>query len=147
MTQFDPSQPAQPQKHTVRTVVLIVLGVAVLALPAFWVILLGYTGVRTLIANQETHQVVYKVTGTAKNPDIRFSTKGDLNDTTLPRTPLPWESPSTKTKGMNQIFFVHVSPQTGETGTLHCEIWMDGKLVDRADPQYGYLGADCTYQP
>lgn len=147
MTQYQRSQPPQPRKHTTRNTVLVVLAAVLLAYPAFQLVLLGYTGVRLLIAGQEKHEVVYKVTGSATAPDIRYSRTGHGESSEAVQARLPWQSAPLRTKGSSQVLSVHASPQSDETGTLRCEIWVDGKLVDSDEPAATYLSASCTNLP
>ncbi|MFF0264261.1 hypothetical protein [Kribbella sp. NPDC004536] len=138
----------QYQKHTTRNVLLIVLVCAVLALPAFWVVTLGYTGVRSFVAGREKHEVVYKVTGTAKNPSVRYLRDGHRDNVALGEADLPWQSEPLTVKGSNQYLSVYALQQNGDRGSVNCEIWVDGKLVERNDPSApSYLAADCTYTP
>jgi hypothetical protein len=135
-------------KRRVPKPLLIVLLVVVLAYPAFQVFLFSYTGLRMLIASQETHEVVYKVTGTAKRPDIHYLRDGHRDSVELDDTSLPWESEKLKTKGSNQLLSVNAMPQLDDdTSSVHCEIWVDGKLVDSNDSLYAGFNADCTHQP
>src|SRR5689334_25100914 len=96
----------RPMKRRVPKPLLIVLLVVVLAYPAFQLVLLGYTGLRMLIASQETHEVVYKVTGTAKQPDLSYLRDGHQDSVDVKYASLPWESETLKTKGSSQVLAV-----------------------------------------
>ncbi|MFI5731898.1 MmpS family transport accessory protein [Kribbella sp. NPDC051587] len=134
-------------KRRVPKPLLIVLLVVVLAYPAFQVFLFGYTGLRMLIASQETHEVVYKVTGTAKQPDISYVRDGHQDSADVKRAALPWESQKLKTKGSSQLFSVSALQQLDDNGSTRCEIWMDGKLVDSKDSAATGLSVHCMYLP
>jgi hypothetical protein len=112
------------------------------------VFLFSYTGLRMLIASQETHEVVYKVTGTADLPDIHYVRDGHEDSVDLKHASLPWESEKLKTKGSSQVLSVTGDKQLDDLGTVRCEIWVDGKLVETADslPNIG-LSASCTHLP
>lgn len=148
MTQY---QPQAKQRHTTRNILLIVLACALLALPAFWVFVWGYTAVRVAIADREHHEVVYKVTGSAKDPDIFFSSDGHGETGSESRATLPWASDTLTIKGRNQLLSVSVTPPLANREPTRCEIWVDGKLVEQDDPEKAFpglgIGASCTYIP
>jgi hypothetical protein len=148
MTQY---QPVPTQKRPARKTLIIVLVLVILAYPAFQLFLFTYTGVRTLIADQETHEVVYKVTGTAEQPNITFARDGHRKSEELTKVVLPWESAKLTTKGSSQVLSVSAIQQDGGRGTVKCEIWMDGKLVTSQDPEQTApglgLSAYCTHAP
>jgi Mycobacterium membrane protein len=153
MTQYQ--QPPHPtpgpkQKHTVRNTLLIVLALAVIAYPAFHAFIFAYTGVRLAWASLEKHEVVYKVTGAADLPKITY-TDGQGHDTEISKASLPWESEPLTTKGRNQYLSVAANQQSGDRGTVRCEIWVDGKLAVSEDPEQQYPGiglhAHCTHFP
>lgn len=135
-------------KRRVPKPLLIVLLVVVLAYPAFQLFLFGYTGVRMLVAGQETHEVVYKVTGTAEQPDLRYVRDGHRDSVELKYAVLPWESGTLKTKGSAQVLSVSALQQLDDNGSVRCEIWVDGKLVESNESAPGTgLSASCTHLP
>jgi hypothetical protein len=128
-----------------------VLAVVVIAYPAFQLFILAYTGVRIAWASQEKHEVVYKIYGTADSPQISYSRDGHQDHEELPSASLPWQSDTLTIKGRNQYLSVYALKQVGDPGTVRCEIWVDGKLVESDDPEKKYpglaLSADCTHTP
>lgn len=134
-------------KRRVPKPLLIVLLVMLLAYPAFQLFLLGYTGVRMLIASRETHEVVYKVSGTADLPAIHYIRDGHRESVDLKYASLPWESEKLKTKGSNPLLSVSTLLQLDDKGAVHCEIWMDGKLVESKDSTYDGFDVHCSHMP
>ncbi|WP_405061263.1 MmpS family transport accessory protein [Kribbella sp. NBC_01505] len=130
-------------KRRVPKPLLIVLLVVVLAYPAFQVFLFGYTGIRMLIASQETHEVVYKVTGTADLPSISYN-GGDKDPVELKHASVPWDSGTLKIKGRNQLLSVSTDPQVDDKGSVRCEIWVDGKLIESKESLFAGFGAHCS---
>ncbi|GAA1662551.1 hypothetical protein GCM10009745_00090 [Kribbella yunnanensis] len=134
-------------KRRVPKPLLIVLLVVLLAYPAFQLFLLGYTGVRMLVASQEKHEVVYKVSGTAEQPDVSYVRDGQRESVDVKYAALPWESQKLETKGSTQMLSVSALQQLEDRGSVRCEIWMDGKLVESKDSAMSGLSVHCMYQP
>jgi hypothetical protein len=138
MTQYQ--QPPYPikQKHTLRNTLLILLGLVVLAAyPAF-------LGARWAWRSQETHEVVYKLTGTGP---IKVMYREDGDEMTDPEaTRAPWQSEPLTVKGHRPRLQVFANVLPGARGEVHCEIWMDGQMVARSDPDDSFI-ADCLHVP
>jgi hypothetical protein len=145
VTHYQPG-PQQPpfapprQKHTVRNALLIVGLVLVLAYPA-------YSGVKAVWESQQTHQVVYKVTGTSHSVDVNYSREGDGMKTKLSGQGAPWQSETLSLKGAHPLLQIFANVTVGtQGGGINCEIWMDGKLVARGDADDSYV-TTCLHVP
>ncbi|WP_405061264.1 hypothetical protein OG474_06370 [Kribbella sp. NBC_01505] len=117
------------------------------------VMLIGYGAVgidllRRFGAYLNTHEVVYKLSGTAKQINIGYNQDGHKGFELLWGSPQPWASPHLTTTGKDQELSVHGFPLDDDLGDVRCEIWVDGHLAKSEDSLPGRgLGVQCEYRP
>ena len=151
--QYNPQQPPpgwQPpappkRRHTVRNV-FIVLGVlAVLGIGGCFAVV-GSIGNEIDKQSNTVHSVSYKVDGTATTAMITYTTDGGTTTEQVSDAPVPWASKTLKVKGLVTIYQVSAQ-NTSSSGTVTCEIWVDGAKVKSAEASGQGAIASCDYTP
>jgi hypothetical protein len=138
--QFHP--PAPKQRHTLRNV-LIVFGVlAVLGIGGVIAIFAAVGHEYEKQANQ-THVVVYKVSGTSKAALITYSADGKGTIKQEPSAALPW-SLTYDVKGVIPLYQLSAQNAIGQSGSVTCTIEYDGKVV-QTESASGQEAARCSY--
>jgi hypothetical protein len=103
--------------------------------------------VKKVWESQQTHQVVYKVTGTTDSVDVHYSREGKGMNTQLRGQGAPWQSETLTLKGAHPLLQIFANVTVGtQGGGINCEIWMDGKLVAKGDPKDNYV-TTCLHVP
>jgi len=96
-----------------------------------------------------THVVEYFVTGTATTTDITYSTAdgstGQQAGVDVPLAKKSDGSPGIKFAGVRSGAFLYISAQNGgESGTIVCEIAVDGVTIKHVESSGGYTIATCS---
>lgn len=91
----------------------------------------------------DTHEVVYKVSGTASSVDISYyNATGGTSES--PGRNLPWSKTFTVTG--DPSLSVWATSEQESHNTLTCEIFIDGQSVETTKSDgTGYVEVDCTY--
>lgn len=82
-----------------------------------------------------THQVTYKVTGTARAAGLTF-TSPDGSTNQIDAVDIPWEWANLTFDTGSHAYLS--AQNAGETGSLTAEIWLDGHLWKRGDAAGAY---------
>lgn len=88
--------------------------------------------------NTDNHSVMYKVTG-SHGLSITYTNQG--SDTAQTKTYKTWDYSFSAKSGQ----FLYVSAQNeGDSGSVECEITVDGYTVKHTESQGGYVIASCS---
>lgn len=137
-------QPPPKKRHTVRNIILVVAGLAVLGLVGC-VALIGSIGNEINKDAEQEHTVIYRVDGTTKTAALTYTTDGATTTEQVAAAKLPW-SKTIKVKGLFQV--VQVMAQNEQAaGTVNCSISYDGKVVKTATASGQGSIASCDYTP
>lgn len=141
--QYQP--PAPKKRHTVRNV-LIILGVLAVVGIGGCAAIVGSIGNEIDKQSNETHAVVYKVTGKgAPAADLTYTTDGSTTTEQAQGARLPWTK-SLSIKGGIAVVYQVMAQNTG-AGTVTCSISVDGKVVKTATGAGQGAIASCDYTP
>ena len=138
-----PGWEAPPKKkHTARNVFIVIAVLAVLGIGGC-VAFAG--GVANEIDKQtnETHTVVYKVTGTSKQASLTYTTDGSTTTEQVAAAKVPWSKSLTIKGGLLAVY--QISAQNLGAGTVVCTIEVDGKSVKTATGTGQAAIAACDY--
>lgn len=150
MTHYPQQPPGQygpppKKKHTVRNVILVLLGLGVLGLAGCMALIVGAGNEVDKQANVE-HTVVYKITGTSKVASLTYTTDGSTTTEQVSAAKLPWQK-SQKIKGLIPVYQVSAQNGIGQSGTVTCSISVDGKVVKTATGTGEAAIASCDHTP
>jgi hypothetical protein len=67
-------------------------------------------------------------------------------NTELKGVAAPWQSVPLTIKGHRPVLQIFAHVEVGTRGEVHCEIWMDGQVVARSDPNDSFI-AHCMHVP
>jgi hypothetical protein len=137
--------PPPKKKHTVRNVILVLLGLGVLGLGGCMALIVGAGNEVDKQANVE-HTVVYKITGTSKVASLTYTTDGSTTTEQVSAAKLPWQK-SLKIKGLIPVYQVSAQNGIGQSGTVTCSISVDGKVVKTATGTGEASIASCDHTP
>jgi len=137
--------PPPKKKHTVRNVILVLLGLGVLGLAGCMALIVGAGNEVDKQANVE-HTVVYKITGTSKVASLTYTTDGSTTTEQVSAAKLPWQK-SLKIKGLIPVYQVSAQNGIGQSGTVTCSISVDGKVVKTATGTGEAAIASCDHTP
>lgn len=160
MTQYpqDPQQPYQGQpygqqqppgwqpppppkkKHTVRNVILVLLGLGILGLVGC-VAIVANVGNEIDKQSNAVHTVVYKVSGSSQAASLTYTTDGSGSTEQVADAALPWTK-TVQVKGL--VLTYQVLAQNSAPGTVTCSIEVDGKVVKTATANGQSSIAHCT---
>lgn len=146
MTQYQAGpadQPPAKKKHTARNVILVLVGLFVVGIGGCAAIV-GSIGSEVDKQANESHTVVYKVTGTSKAASLTYTTDGSTSTEQLAGQKLPW-SKTLQIKGLIPVYQVSAQNEAGQTGTVTCTIEVDGKVVKTATSKGAGAIASCDH--
>lgn len=87
----------------------------------------------------QSHYIMYKVSGTAYSGSVTY--ENAQGGTEQQDISIPWTTYLTVTDGA----FLYLSVQNNhETGSVTCEIWVDGSEWKSSTSSGGYVIADCS---
>lgn len=135
-------QVAPKKKHTVRNVILVIMGLFILMI-AGCMALLGTAANEVDKASKKESTVVYRLSGTAKKVDVTYTTDGSTSTSQENGQKLPWTK-TVKVKGLLKVYQV-MGQNTGPKGVVKCEIEVDGKVVKTGQSKGGYAIASCDH--
>lgn len=130
------------KRHTVRNVFIAFAVLAVLGIGGC-VAFVGSVGNKIDKQTNETHTVVYKVTGTSKQASLTYTTDGSTTTEQVASAPIPWSKSLTIKGGLLAIY--QISAQNLGAGTVICSIEVDGKSVKTATGTGQAAIAACDY--
>lgn len=118
---------AQPKKkkHTLRNVLLILLGLTLLGIAGCFALVGSAVNEVDKEAKRE-RVVVYEVTGTARQVDVSYTTDGSTSTAQENGVKLPWRK-EVKVSGLVPVY--QVMGQAMSKGTVACKITVDGEVV------------------
>jgi hypothetical protein len=136
----------QPERHGFSWgVVIVVLLVLAAVAGILAVVLRGSSSIESAswsysTSRPSTYTVIYRVSGTAKTVDLTYENDSG-NTEQRSNVELPWQ----RTYEMEPGSFLYVSAQNqGETGSVKCEIVVDGDVEERASSSGAYVIATCS---
>ena len=99
----------------------------------------SYTPSENSYTQPTTYSVTYKVSGSASEASMTYSNSS--GGTEQKKTYIPWQTSFTAEPST----FLYVSAQNqGDTGSVTCEIWVDGELYKTSTSSGAYTIASCS---
>lgn len=131
--------PAQQKKGSNLAAILLVAILGVCGV--FWLLAqLGSTSSSSPSYSAPTkYQVSYKVTGTASRASLTYENEQGGTEQTEVR--IPWQE--TMTVGQGAFLYLSVQNE-GESGSVTCEIWVDGVKWKESTSRGAYVIASCS---
>jgi hypothetical protein len=151
--QYNPQQPPpgwQPpappkKKHTARNVLIVLAVLAVVGIGGCFAVV-GSIGNELDKQSNETHDVVYTVSGKGSAAaDLTYTTDGSTTTEQVQGAKLPWKKQLTIKGGLIAIY--QLSAQNQGQGSVSCSITVDGKPVKSATATGFAAIASCNYTP
>jgi len=130
-----PAVNTEPQKKKRSGIVWLLV---VIGLLLCWLLSQGGGDTPSSTSSGTTYKVIYKITGTASRASLTYN--NEQGGTEQTEVAIPWEKQFTVKRGE----FLYISAQNeGETGSVTCEIWVDGKKWKSSTSSGAYVIASC----
>jgi hypothetical protein len=131
-----PAVSTEPQKKKRSWIVWLLI---VIGLLLCWLLSQGSGDTPSSFSSGTTYEVIYKVTGTASRASLTYN--NEQGGTEQTEIAIPWEKQFTVKRGE----FLYISAQNeGETGSVTCEIWVDGNKWRESTSSGAYKIASCS---
>ncbi len=132
-----PIQTTQKQTPKKSPWLLIIILLIIISIPCLFVLLSNPAG--SVKPKSTSYVIQYKITGTAGGADLTY--ENSTGGTEQKEVKLPYEDSFMARRGA----YLYISAQnTGEYGTVRCEILVNGQVVKSAESSGAYKIATCS---
>lgn len=133
-----PPPPPPKKKHTLRNVLLVILGLFLLG--GFASCMLAGAAIKAVDdESKKEHTVLYEVTSESGTASVTYTKDGNMAQETAAKT--PWKK-EIKQTGFNISSFSATNSDKG--GKISCKLTIDGKVEKTAEGAGPFASVSCT---